>query len=50
LIGSIIRQRQLTALIVTHDMDQAARLANRVMRMDQGRPTRIGRTEEVLHA
>jgi putative ABC transport system ATP-binding protein len=50
LIGSIIRQRQLTALIVTHDMDQAARLANRVMLMDQGRPTRIGRTEEVLHA
>lgn len=50
LIGRIIQQRQLTGLIVTHDMDQAARLANRVMLMDEGRLTRIGPAEEVLHA
>ena len=40
----------LTCLVVTHDMAQAARIANRVMVMEAGRMVRIGDVEEVLHA
>jgi putative ABC transport system ATP-binding protein len=50
LIHDIINQNQLTCVIVTHDMAQAARIATRVMTLEQGRATRIGTVEEVLHA
>lgn len=40
----------LTCLVVTHDMDQAARIANRIMVMKAGRLVRIGDVEEVLRA
>jgi putative ABC transport system ATP-binding protein len=50
LIEAIIRQRQLTCVFVTHDVDQAARLADRVMILEAGRILRVGRAEEVLHA
>jgi len=50
LIEAIIRQRQLTCVFVTHDVDQAARLADRVMILEAGRIRRVGRAEEVFHA
>ena len=50
LIREIIHDCRLTCVVVTHDVSQAARLANRVMLLESGRATRIGSVEEVLHA
>ncbi len=50
LIEKIMRQSQLTCVLVTHDVEQAARLADRVMILGAGRILRVGRAEEVLHA
>ena len=50
LIQEIIKGSGLTCVIVTHDMAQAARMANRVMILEGGRVVRIGSVEEVLHA
>ncbi len=50
LIQDIIRQSHLTCVIVTHDFAQAARMATRVMMLEQGRAKRVGTVEEVLHA
>lgn len=50
LILDIIGERRLTCVMVTHDMAQAARMADRVMMLERGRVTRIGTVEEVLHA
>ena len=50
LIRDIISQNYLTCVIVTHDLAQAARMATRVMMLEQGRATRIGTVQEVLHA
>jgi putative ABC transport system ATP-binding protein len=48
LVLSIIRERQMTCVIVTHDMPQAARIADRTMVLEAGRMTAIGPTSEVL--
>jgi putative ABC transport system ATP-binding protein len=50
LIRDIIGQSHLTCVIVTHDRAQAARMAMQVMMLEQGRATRIGTVEEVMHA
>src|SRR5215469_9904640 len=50
LIQDIIRQSHLTCVIVTHDSAQAARIATRVMMLEQGRAARLGTVEEVLNA
>ena len=50
LLRRIISQEDLTCLIVTHDMGQAARLANRVMMLENGRLTALGPVEELLDA
>ena len=50
LLRRIISQEDLTCLIVTHDMAQAARLADRVMMLENGRLTALGPVEELLHA
>jgi putative ABC transport system ATP-binding protein len=50
LIEKIVRQRRLTCVLVTHDRDQALRLADRVMVLDAGRIMNIGKTGEVLRA
>jgi putative ABC transport system ATP-binding protein len=44
----IVRDGGLTTLIVTHDLAQAARLADRAMVIEAGRIARLGPTEEVL--
>lgn len=49
-IFEIIRTQRLTCLFVTHDMEQARRVADRIMFMEAGRITRIGAVEEVLDA
>jgi putative ABC transport system ATP-binding protein len=50
LVLGIIRERQMTCVIVTHDMLQAARIADRTMVLESGKLAAIGPTQEVLHA
>lgn len=50
LLCDIIEGEHLTCLIVTHDMKQAGRMANRMMVMEEGKMVSIGSTEEVLNA
>jgi putative ABC transport system ATP-binding protein len=49
LVCHIIRQQQLTCLVVTHDHAQAARIGRRAMILERGRLKAIGSIEEVLH-
>jgi putative ABC transport system ATP-binding protein len=48
LITDVVRERGLTTLIVTHDVPQAERLADRVMIVEAGKMTRIGAVGEVM--
>lgn len=50
LISRIINQENLTCLIVTHDLAQAARMAKRAMVLRKGRLLKIGPVAEVIHA
>ena len=50
LICSIIHQQDLTCLIVTHDTQQAARMATHVMALEAGRVVKYGPVEEILNA
>lgn len=49
LINQIIHERGLTCLLVSHDTDQAARMANRAVLLQQGKLVKIGTVEEILH-
>ena len=50
LVLSIIRERQMTCVIITHDMLQAARIADRALVLEAGNMVAIGPAKEVLHA
>jgi putative ABC transport system ATP-binding protein len=50
LVVQIIRQERLTCLIVTHDLGQAERMAERAMLMRNGRLVKVGPIAEVIHA
>jgi putative ABC transport system ATP-binding protein len=50
LIADVIEEHNLTCLLVTHDVDQAMRMASRVMLMEAGRRTAVGSAAEVLGA
>ncbi len=50
LIKQIISDENLTCLIVTHDMDQAVRMAKLALVMKDGKKVRFGPVEEVIHA
>lgn len=50
LVCSIIHEQNLTCLIVTHDINQASRMASHAMILDAGRLLRFGPAEEVLGA
>ncbi len=50
LIEKIAQQNRLTCVFVTHDVEQASRVADRVMILQAGRIVRVGKPEEVLHA
>ncbi|MHB0867859.1 MAG: ABC transporter ATP-binding protein [Chloroflexota bacterium] len=49
LIQDILRSQRLTCLMVTHDVAQAARMANRVLLMEAGRMVGIGTVEEMMN-
>jgi putative ABC transport system ATP-binding protein len=50
LLCRVMEHENLTCLVVTHDMAQAARMANRIMVMEEGRLVATGKTEEILDA
>ncbi len=50
LIQHIIRERGLTCLWVTHDVDQVVRMADKVIVLEKGRVVQVGTAEEVLRA
>jgi UDP-glucose/iron transport system ATP-binding protein len=50
LLQKILREQQLTCVLVTHDLSQASRFAQRAMLLQAGRVVRIGPVDEVLHA
>jgi putative ABC transport system ATP-binding protein len=50
LLLTIVRDQRLTCLMVTHDMAQAARMADRALVLERGRIVRSGPVGEVLHA
>jgi ABC-type methionine transport system ATPase subunit len=50
LLLSIIQERRMTCVIVTHNRPQAARIAGRTMVLEAGRLVTIGPTKEVLRA
>ena len=50
LVQSIVHEQRLGCVMVTHDMAQAARLADRALVMQRGRIVREGLAQEVLDA
>jgi ABC-type phosphate transport system ATPase subunit len=48
LIGSVVEAHHLTCVIVTHDLQQAGRMAARVALLASGRLVRVGLTREIL--
>ncbi len=50
LIQKIVRDQNLTCVLVTHDVAQASRLAQRALLLESGHITSMGPTNEVLHA
>ena len=50
LLQKIVRDQGLTCIIVTHDISQARRLADRALVLESGNIVREGAVSEVLHA
>jgi putative ABC transport system ATP-binding protein len=50
LVLSIVRERRIACVIVTHNTAQAERIADRTMVIEAGGLVTIGPTSEVLHA
>jgi putative ABC transport system ATP-binding protein len=50
LVRAIVHEQGLGCVMVTHDRDQAARLADRALALAGGRVVRAGSIDEVLHA
>jgi ABC-type multidrug transport system ATPase subunit len=50
LVLSIVHERRMTCVIVTHNRYQAARMADRTMVLEAGKLVAVGPTNEVLHA
>jgi putative ABC transport system ATP-binding protein len=50
LLQEIIREQRVTCIVVTHDVAQAVRLADRALPLELGRIVRAGPVNEVLHA
>lgn len=49
LVCGIAQRQELTFIIVTHDMEQAGRLTDKALVLEQGRIKRYGKVEEILH-
>jgi putative ABC transport system ATP-binding protein len=49
-IQTVVRNHGLTCVMVTHDLAQAVRVAQRALLLEAGRIVREGSVNEVLHA
>ncbi|MGC1783752.1 MAG: ATP-binding cassette domain-containing protein [Acidobacteriaceae bacterium] len=50
LLSSMVRERQATCVWVTHDIAQAMRVADMVLKIEAGKAVAIGTPQEILHA
>lgn len=50
LVLEIIHQNGMSCIMVTHDLQQAARMADRVLLLENSRMLKVGAPQEVLHA
>ena len=50
LLLDILHQNGMSCIMVTHDLQQAARMADRLLLLENSRMLRVGLPEEVLHA
>jgi iron complex transport system ATP-binding protein len=50
LIGRLRGERRLTVVLVSHDLNIASQLCDRILLLDQGRVVRVGRPEDVIAA
>ncbi len=50
LLAALVRERHATCVWVTHDLAQAARVADLVLRIDAGEAVALGTPQELLHA
>lgn len=50
LLATIVRERHATCVWVTHDVAQAARVADMVLRVEAGAAVALGTPQELLHA
>lgn len=48
LLAELIREDDLTCVVVTHDTDQARRLGDRIVAFEDGRVTAVGTPQEVM--
>ena len=48
-VHDVLKQAGVTAILVTHDQEEALNLADRIAVMNRGRIEQIGRAEEILH-
>ena len=48
LLEDLIREDDLTCVVVTHDTEQARRLADRILEFEDGRVTAVGTPNEVI--
>ncbi len=50
LLASLVRERNMTCVWVTHDVAQARRVSDLVLRLEAGQAVAFGTTQEQLHA
>ncbi len=50
LLATLVRERHATSVWVTHDLEQARRVAGLVLKIDAGEAVALGTPQELLHA
>ncbi|HET9101167.1 MAG TPA: phosphate ABC transporter ATP-binding protein [Acidobacteriaceae bacterium] len=50
LLAALVRERNMTCVWVTHDVAQARRVADLVLRLEAGQAVAFGTSQELLHA
>ncbi len=50
LLATLVRERNMTCVWVTHDVAQARRVADLVLKLEAGGPSGFGSPQELLHA
>ena len=50
LLAALVRERNMTCVWVTHDVAQAKRVADLVLKLETGEPSGFGSPQELLHA